>query len=191
MRPLVLGASLLAALVFALPAWAEQRCAPTPPPTSGGALVTWGAPSAPRAAGSRELAPVAHARELLERARFLDEAATADERASAELDARLPALRASAATARERADRAPEGDRDVLAARAEDLEADVVVSEVEVISRRRSAAESRRVARELRARAVKLAREAPLDAKIATYACDPPYRFSPDGRKVYRIECFR
>ena len=51
-----------------------------------------------------------------------------------------------------------------------------------------AAADNRRVARELRARAVKLVRETPAERGEAT-SCDPPFRFTPDGRKIYRLEC--
>lgn len=127
---------------------------------------------------------------MLARARLLDEAATADEKAATELAARLPALRASAKAARDRADRAAGNDRETLVSRAEDLEADLAISEAETTSRRRSAVENRRVARDLRARAVRTVREAPADPPPAS-PCDPPYRFTADGRKIYRIECLK
>ena len=50
--------------------------------------------------------PVARARELLARAKFLDEAGSADDKAAVDLQQRLPALRAAAKAARERASRA-------------------------------------------------------------------------------------
>jgi hypothetical protein len=134
---------------------------------------------------------VGRARELLNRAKFLDEAAVADERVASDLAARLPTLRTAAKSARDRADRAKEPERDTLAARAEELEAELAVSEAEVAVRRRSALEDRRVARDLRQRAVRLVREAPVEDTTLASACDPPFRFTADGRKIYRIECLR
>jgi hypothetical protein len=122
---------------------------------------------------------------------MLDEAATADEKAATELAQRLPALRASAKTARDRADRASGDDREHLVSRAEDLEADLAVSESETTAKRRSAAENRRVARELRARAVRMVKEPPAEPPQTNLPCDPPYRFTADGRKIYRIECLK
>jgi hypothetical protein len=119
----------------------------------------------------------------------LDESAAIDERTAAEIAARLPALRLSAKTARERAEHAAGPDRETLLSRAEDLEADLSISEAEVTAKRRSATESRRLARELRARAMRLVRDAPPESTSGDSRCDPPYRFSPDGRKLYRIEC--
>jgi len=95
---------------------------------------------------------------MLTRARFLDEAATVDEKAALDLANHLAALRASAKVARERADKATPEERELLGARAEDLETDVIVSEAEITFKRRTASENRRVARELRMRAVKLVR---------------------------------
>lgn len=168
----------------ALPAHADGVC----PPASG-ALATWGAPTTP--ASTADESPVARARDLLARARLLDEAATSDERAAVEIAARLPALRASAKAARDRADRAIGDDREALVSRAEDLEADLAVSEAETTAKRRSAVDNRRVARELRARAVRIVREAPVDPPSTGTPCDPPYRFSADGRKIYRVECLK
>jgi hypothetical protein len=133
---------------------------------------------------------VGRARELLNRARFLDEAAANDEKTANDLAARLPNLRIAAKAARDRAERAKDPDRDALLAKAEDLEAEVAVSEAELTLRKHTAVEDRRVARELRQRAVRLVREAPEESSLAT-ACDPPYRFTADGRKIYRIECLR
>jgi deoxyribodipyrimidine photolyase len=132
------------------------------------------------------------ARELLSRAKFLDESAAADDKAAVDLQQRLPALRATAKAARERATRATGSDQELLAAVAEDLEAEVVVSEAETVAKRRQAVENRHVARELRAKAVKLVREAPTEPSEATTAkCDPPYRFTADGRKTYLFECLK
>ena len=47
------------------------------------------------------------------------------------------------------------------------------------------------IARELRVRAVKLVREAPATEEPTALACDPPFRYTPDGRKIYRIECLK
>lgn len=147
-------------------------------------------------------APVTRARELLGRARFLDDAATADEKAATELQARIGPLRTSAKAARDKADHAGSDDKEVLVARAEDLETDLAVSEAEITFKRRAAADNRRVARELRQRAVRLVRDTPgspgyptesvADAErtpIRMVSCDPPFRFTADGRKLYRLEC--
>ncbi|MBX3209475.1 MAG: hypothetical protein KF764_30860 [Labilithrix sp.] len=187
MKSVVAVMTLLGALALApLDARADGTCTPGPkaPPIAGTPAV---APAT--APPASDESPVARARDLLARARLLDEAATADDRSAAEITARLPALRATAKAARARADRAAGDDREALVSRAEDLEADVAVSEAETTSKRRSAVDNRRVARELRARAVRLVREAPADRPIAASPCDPPYRFAADGRKLYRVEC--
>jgi hypothetical protein len=188
-----MGSSASLAIGFALGflfvaggAWADGTCTATPT----GAPVTWGGRSETRSAPAEE-SPVVRARELLSRAKFLDESAAAEDKASANLEQRLPALRASAKATRERAGRATGADHDILLAFAEDLDADVLVSEAETVSKRREAVENRRVARELRARAVKLVREAPTTSSTAPAKCDPPYRFTPDGRKTYLFECLR
>jgi len=168
-------------------ALADEKC-PTPPHAP---IVTWGAPPAhtvDNAAPVEESTPVMKARDLLSRAKFLDEAATADEKASTELATRLPALRTAAKVARERADKATGADREHLVATAEDLETEVTVSEAEAADKRRAAVDNRRVARELRARAVKLVREGVVEEATS---CDPPFRFTPDGRKIYRLECLK
>ena len=193
-----LGQALsLAAFAFAcvLPATAHADdpygLAPGAGQSSGSAFVTWG--GGPRTAAdatsaSRD-APVTRAREMLTRARALDEAATADDKAATELSGRLPSLRAAAKTARERAERASLEERELLGARADDLETDVVISEAEVAFKRRTAADNRRVARELRLRAVKLVRAPPNSEDSAASTCDPPFRYGADGRKIYRLEC--
>ena len=135
--------------------------------------------------------PVTRAREMLTRARFLDEAATVDEKAAVDLASRLGPLRASAKSAREHADKATPDERDLLGARADDLETDVIVSEAEISFKRRTAADNRRVARELRLRAVKLVREAPAGEDPMATSCEPPFRFTADGRKIYRVECLK
>jgi hypothetical protein len=156
-------------------------------------LTTWGGQgsSYDDATSASRDAPVGRAREMLTRARFLDEAATVDEKSATELASRIGALRASAKTARERAEKAAPEDRELLGARAEDLETDVIVSEAEIAWKRRTAADNRRVARELRVRAVKLVREAPAYEDPTANACDPPFRFTADGRKIYRVECLK
>jgi len=161
-------------------------------PVSAGHVVTWSTAHASNDATSVSRdSPVTRARELLTRSRFLDEAANVDERAAVELAAKLPSLRTAAKTARERADRATVEDKEALGARADDLETDVVVSEAEITFKRKTAADNRRVARDLRVRAVKLVREGPLAEEPTVLACDPPFRFTPDGRKIYRIECLK
>ena len=63
--------------------------------------------------------------------------------------------------------------------------------EVDVAVKRHAAAESRRIARELRVLAVRIVKEPPALAEgVAATPCDPPYRFTNDGRKIYRVECF-
>lgn len=123
---------------------------------------------------------------MLNRARRLDDAATIDERVAGEIALRLPALRASAKAARERADRASTDEREVLTSRAEELEAELVVSEAEVAEKRRQAAEQRLLARTLRARAVTFVRE----PSARSFDCDVPYSIHESGRKVYHVECF-
>jgi hypothetical protein len=101
--------------------------------------------------------PVALARELVLRARRLDESATIDERAATALAAELPAKRSAAKVAREVANKATIDSKPALEARAEDLETDVIVTDAEITARRNAAAEDRRMAKDLRARAVRLA----------------------------------
>jgi hypothetical protein len=171
----------------------------------GTTFSTWGVGHAPPMADVTSLsrdAPVTRAREMLLRARFLDEAAAIDEAAAAVLVVRLASMRTSAKIAREKADKATPEEREALGARADDLETDVVVSEAEVGFKRRTAAENRRVARDFRVRAVKLVRDAPAldkpaldkpaaDEAAAAQSCDPPYRYAADGRKLYRVECLK
>jgi len=160
---------------------------------SSSALTTWGGhgSSLVDATSVTRDSPVTRARDMLMRARFLDEAAAVDEKAALDLANHLAALRASAKVARERADKATPEERELLGARADDLETDVIVSEAEITFKRRTATENRRVARELRLRAVKLVREAPALEDPTANACDPPFRFTNDGRKIYRVECLK
>ena len=101
--------------------------------------------------------PVALARELLVRARRLDESATVDEKVAATLAAELPGKRSAAKLARDAAEKAGTDQKAAADARAEDLETDVIVSEAEITARRNAASEDRRMAKDLRARAVRLA----------------------------------
>jgi hypothetical protein len=161
--------------------------------SSPSALTTWGGRGSAvvdATSVSRD-SPVTRAREMLTRARFLDEAATVDEKAAIDLANRLGTLRTSAKVARDRAEKANPEERELLGARADDLETDVIVSEAEITFKRRTAADNRRVARELRLRAVKLVREAPAFEDPTANACDPPFRFTADGRKIYRVECLK
>jgi len=193
----VLLAPFAFAFAFTLPGTAladdPYGLSPGAAGSSPSALTTWGGrgSSLVDATSVTRDSPVTRAREMLTRARFLDEAATVDERASVELAGRLGSLRASAKVARERADKASPDERELLGARADDLETDVIVSEAEITFKRRTAAENRRVARELRLRAVKLVREAPAFEDPAASSCDPPFRFTADGRKIYRVECLK
>jgi hypothetical protein len=175
----------LALLTFASSAYADDKC-PTPPVAP---KVTWGATPSANAPAADE-SPVSKARDLMARAKFLDEAATADERAAVDLTAKLPSLRAAAKTAREKADKATATDKIALDAKAEELETDVTISEAETAEKRKAAADNRRVARELRARAVKLVKETPAEREEIA-SCDPPFRFTHDGRKIYRLECLK
>ena len=53
---------------------------------------------------------------------------------------------------------------------------------------------NRRIARDLRARAVKIVKEVKdLNEGVADTAamCNPPFHYTPDGRKIYRIECLK
>ncbi len=161
--------------------------------SSSSAITTWGGrtSSLVDATSVTRDAPVTRARDMLTRARFLDEAAAVDEKAALDLANHLGALRASAKVARERADKATPEERELLGARADDLETDVIVSEAEITFKRRTASENRRVARELRLRAVKLVREAPAFEDPTANSCDPPFRFTNDGRKIYRVECLK
>jgi hypothetical protein len=153
-------------------------------------LPTWGVSPAPA-----DDSPTGRARDLLNRARALDDAATSDERYAVDVAARLPALRIAAKVARDRADRATGDDKEALVAKAEDLETDVVISEAETVSKKKIAADHRRAAKDLRARALRLVKDgnAATSTSAADHdlACDPPYRFTSDGRKIYRIECLK
>jgi hypothetical protein len=163
---------------------------------------TWGAhggaPDASSAtsatSSSRRDSPVTKAREMLTRARTLDEAAALDEKNATELAAKLPGLRLEAKAARDRADRATGDQRELLGAKAEDLETDVQISDAEVAFKRKIATENRQLAHELRLRAVKVLREEPTPTAIydpTGSSCDPPFRYTQDGRKVYRVECLK
>jgi hypothetical protein len=158
------------------------------------APVTWGGSSTSiydPSAAARD-APVVRARQMLSRARFLDDAAETAEKEATEIAARLPAMRVAAKAARDRVGRATPEEREVLGARAEDLETDVIVSDAEVTYKRRAAVDDRRGARDLRVLAVKLAREAPAEGEASlASSCDPPFRYTADGRKVYRLECLK
>jgi hypothetical protein len=175
------------ALITAAPsAHADEKC-PTPPAPP---KVTWGAtPSSASTAPSDE-SPVSKARDLMARAKFLDEAATSDERAAVEVAAKVGPLRAAAKSARDKAEKATAADKVALEAKAEQLETDVTVTDAEATEKKNSAADNRRVARELRARAVKMVKETPAEREQAS-SCDPPFRYTPDGRKIYRLECLK
>lgn len=180
-----------AVLAFASYAHADEKC-PTPPRAPA---VTWGAtPSGTGAATSPapvvDESPVAKARDLMARAKFLDEVATTEEKAAVDLAAKLPALRAAAKAARDKADKATTADKETLVAKAEELETDVTVTEAEANEKKKAAADNRKVARDLRARAVKMVKETPAEREEAS-SCDPPFRFTADGRKIYRLECLK
>jgi hypothetical protein len=150
------------------------------------ASVTWGGSASTGVAPAASESPVTRARELLARARFLDDAATADEKRAADLQQRLPSLRASAKAARARAIQATGSDHGPLAATAENIEADVVVSEAETVARRREAIENRQAARELRTKAVNLVSEGPpgpTDTTVSRSAAPAatPAAVAPDG----------
>lgn len=184
---LAVGAIVGAVLLSSSIAMAEP-CTPAP-------ISTWGGTPASNTAAAPVLdSPVARARDLLARAKILDEQATSDEKSSAELAVRLPQLKASARSAREKAEKSSGEERDSAVARAEELEADVTVSEAEIIAKKRSAVDNRQTASMLRARALHIVREGAAEAPVVQQtnaSCDPPFRFTADGRKIYRVECFR
>jgi hypothetical protein len=179
-------ASGLALLVLTSSAYADEKC-PTPPVAP---KVTWGATPSASATPAVDESPVAKARDLMARAKFLDEVATSEERAAVDLAAKLAPLRATAKAARDRADKATAADKIALEAKAEELETDLTVTEAEAAEKKKAAADNRRVARELRARAVKMVKETPAERDDAS-SCEPPFRFTPDGRKIYRLECLK
>jgi len=100
---------------------------------------------------------------------------------------RPPALRAGGKVAREKADKATTADKVALDAKAEEIETDVTVTEAEATEKRKSAADNRRVARDLRARAVKMVKEPPPERADEAATCDPPVPFPPDERKTYPL----
>jgi hypothetical protein len=114
-------------------------------------------PAPAQAQDTYSASPVALARELLLRARRLDESATTDEKVAAALAAELPAKRTAAKVARDIANKAVPEQKAAADARAEDLETDVIVTEAEITARRNAASDDRRMAKDLRARAVRLA----------------------------------
>lgn len=143
---------------------------------------------------------VRHAREMVDRAKFLEEAAAVDEKAAWEIAKRIDDLRQRLRVAKDRVLAAKDTDRDkdALVAKAEEIDADLVVSEAEVITKRRAVIENRRVARDLRAAAVKMVKEAPIDAlrdsrggepASLAWACNPPFSYDLSGRKIYRLQC--
>lgn len=155
------------------------------------ARTTWGTPESER--GENLETPPSRARSMLARARFLDEAAGAEERIARDLTAALPAKRTAATAARAKVAHGPPEFKDVFTADAENLEAELAVSEAEIDFRKRLASEDRAIARDLRVRAVRVARDAmggPTSDALAT-SCDPPFYYSGDGLKKYRMECFR
>lgn len=114
-------------------------------------------PATAQAQDTYAASPVARARELLLRARRLDDSATVDEKVAATLAAELGAKRAAAKAARDAVSKASAEQKAAAEAKAEDLETDVIVSEAEIVARRNAASEDRRMAKDLRARAVRLA----------------------------------
>jgi hypothetical protein len=183
----LLFGAVLGAIVLSSSIASAEPCTPAP-------IATWGATPASNNAGAAAPildSPVARARDLLARAKILDEQATSDERSSAELAVRLPQLKASAKAAREKAEKAAGEERDRAVALAEELEADVTVSEAEIIAKKRTAADNRQTASMLRARALHIVREGSEPPAATSSNCDPPFRFTADGRKIYRVECFR
>jgi hypothetical protein len=188
---LAVAVGLLAAAPFV--ARADGPCTPQPPAPQASTQRV----NAPAPAPEVEESPIARARDLLAHAKILDDAATSDERVAAELERKLGVMREGARLARIQVDRAKPVDRDAALARAETLEADLVVSEIEIASRRRAASDNRKSALDLRERAVRAAkgepqREAPRTPPLylPTQAeCTPPFVYAPDGRKIYKLEC--
>lgn len=159
MRGLVVLASLIVSSIVPSLAHADDASgiAPTESITGAGSVYD------PLGMSSSLRSPdlmVRRAREMLVRAKFLDETATSDERLAADLMLRLPTLRKAASVARDKAEHATASDQDALIQHADELEADLAVSEAEVTVKKRLAADNRRMARELRIRAVGLVREA-------------------------------
>ena len=134
---------------------------------------------------------VRHAREMVDRAKFLEETATGDEKAAWEIAKRIDDLRQRLRLAKDRALAAKDTDKDkdALVAKAEEIEADLVVSEAEVITKRRAVIENRRVARDLRATAVKMVKEASVEPPSLAWTCNPPFSYDLSGRKIYRVQC--
>jgi len=193
----VLGTFLSPTVAFA------QAPAPAPPPPVCTPASRPAMSAYADAPGAEDAQPsvVSRARDLLGRARFLDESALSDERVAADLDKKLPQLRDMLAKTLHAADARPQ-ERQALVAKAESIDADITVSEAEILVRRRSAVDNRRVARELRERAVALVKgesAAPpatskVNAGLPLYLpvqreCTPPFAFTSDGRKVYKVEC--
>jgi hypothetical protein len=197
--PLAMGLSIAAFALSTTPSGVARAddpyaLAPAAGTTSGTTFATWGGPSGGPVADATSVSrtsPITRARDMLTRARFLDEAAVVDEKTASELAAKLGTMRAAARAARITADRATGEERELLGSRAEDLETDVIVSEAEVTFKRKTAADNRRVARELRVRAVKLVRDPPATEEVNASTCDPPFHYTADGRKIYRLECLR
>jgi hypothetical protein len=183
---LLVGA-VLGAIVLSSSIATAEPCTPAP-------ITTWGGtPASTNAATGAPVldSPVARARDLLARAKILDEQATSDEKSSAELAVRLPQLKGNAKVAREKAEKATGEERDRAVALAEELEADVTVSEAEIVAKKRTAADNRQTASMLRARALHIVRDGAEAPAAQPSNCDPPFRFTADGRKIYRVECFR
>lgn len=183
--------------LLARPAWAEEP--PRKAATSAESRAGAGAAPTRNDPEDRIDDPTVRARRLLDRARTLDEGAARNEAAARDVELRLPKLRADARAAREAVNRAPVAARASAEARAEDLEADVAVSESELTLKRRLAVEQRRQARELRSTAITIAKDGVSAGDAATRSassedflgCARPLQLSPDGSKVFRIECFR
>ena len=176
----LLGAAVMVGAFLLAPFARADESPPTSPPATWGVTHSMSAPH-------DESSPVTRAREALARAKVLDETAAANEAAVKELAARLPILRLRAKATRDRAAGAAGDEREILLSQAEELEADVVVSEAEIVERRRFAAERRVLARELRAVAVKIVRE----PSALPVNCDPPFSFDASGKKIFHIDCFK
>jgi hypothetical protein len=101
---------------------------------------------------------ITRARELLGRARKADESATQDQKVANELSKKLDGLRQQAIAARRSADVAQPQDREDAVALAEQAEAELALSEAEIVQRRTAATDARKAARDLRDRALRVMR---------------------------------
>jgi len=142
---------------------------------------------------------LAQARDLIARARVLDEVAASEEKLAVELAKKVAAQRSEVKRLRHAATFRPE--KDALTDRADAIEAELLVNELDIEEQKHAAAEHHRSARELREHAVDVVRgrvayvvhrhrDPLLPMYIpADWECSPPYTLQPDGRRLYKHEC--